>query len=76
MNEEICPFTRRLEQFALAFPTIPCAHLRKSPALRAAPFGKGGFRGLLPAANHTDGKVLVHANENRSSPLFLQAPAF
>jgi hypothetical protein len=27
-----------------AFAKMPYAHLRKSPALRAAPFGKGGFR--------------------------------
>ena len=58
-----------LEQFALVFIQIPYAHLRKSPALRAAPFSKGGFRGFWPAENHTGGNGLVHSNENRSSDL-------
>src|SRR5206468_6306747 len=35
-----------LEQFALASTKISGGPLRKSPALRAAPFVKGGFRGF------------------------------
>lgn len=34
-------------QFALAFTPIPGVHLHKSPALRPAPFAKGGFRGFF-----------------------------